>query len=83
MIIRQAGRGGDDGGGELHVYIDDDGDAHVSVTRNRKKHVFQSTEFCTLRGGGRSKNTRQALLALFAAIEADNSADPGAAINFN
>lgn len=83
MIVRQVGRGGDDGGGELHVYVDDDGDAHVSVTRDRKKHVFQSTEFCTLRGGGRSLRTRKALIALFEAMEADNLADPGAAINFN
>lgn len=59
--------------GVLRVGLDNDGDAYVSVWTESGGGV----EFCTSgNGGGKSPRTRQALLALMVAMEADNAADP-------
>lgn len=55
----------------LQVGIDESGDLQVSLWTDRRG--YSSVEFCASggNGGGRSPNTRRALIALMVAIEAD------------
>jgi hypothetical protein len=63
--------------GRLRVIIQDDGDAIVSVVSDPDELRFMpSAEFCTHAGGGRSKHTREAIYALFLAMERDNKERP-------
>ncbi|MCC1496855.1 hypothetical protein [Alcanivorax sp. 1008] len=57
----------------LRVGFDDDRDVYVAVC---DESGMAGVEFCTLgTGGGKSPETRRALIALMAAIERDNKAD--------
>jgi len=60
----------DMGNGKLRLVVDGDGD--VSVALVLPGHGFLSVEFCTPgTGGGRSRRTHKALLALYDAMTAD------------
>ncbi len=62
---------------QLQVHLDGDGDVIVAVTELRHDRLeIASCEFCTGAGGGRSPNTRLALIALMVAIEKDNADSP-------
>lgn len=68
--------------GVLRVMIDNDGDVCVFVGASGQGGEWESgsIEFCAPgSGGGRSPRTREALIALMVAIEADNAAAPAAA----
>lgn len=68
--------------GVLRVMIDNDGDVCVFVGASRQGSGWESgsIEFCAPgSGGGRSPRTREALIALMVAIEADNAEAPRAA----
>lgn len=59
----------------MQVGIDESGDLQVSLWI--EKRGYSSVEFCSgSGGGGRSPNTRRALIALMVAMEADNEASP-------
>lgn len=72
---KAAGRVEDMGQGHLRVVLDSDNDACVAVWDG--KHSA-GIEFCNpgACGGGRSRRTRAALIALMCAIEADNAERP-------
>lgn len=58
----------------LCVGLDGDGDVYVSICDEEHE---ASLEFCTEGlGGGKSPRTREALIALMVAMEADNAEDP-------
>jgi hypothetical protein len=68
--------------GVLRVLLADDGDVCVFIgaSGNGGEWGSASIEFCSPgTGGGRSPSTREALIALMVAIEADNAAAPLAA----
>lgn len=59
----------------LRVGFDGDNDVYLSVTTS---DPGGGIEFCTPGiGGGKSSRTREALIALMLAMEADNAEDPG------
>jgi hypothetical protein len=59
--------------GHLRVTLDASNDVIVEVFNGER---FASVEFCNgAGGGGRSPQTRMALIALMVAIEADNKTD--------
>jgi len=63
--------------GHLRVFIANDGDVSVEVFDGEQ---FASVEFCSCgAGGGRSPNTRAAIVNLAKALDADNKADPSRA----
>jgi hypothetical protein len=68
-VTRQA----DEAGHRLRVFRGDGGDVHVSVM---VAGHWVSVGFCTRQGGGRSPETRRALVALAEAMYADNEATP-------
>jgi hypothetical protein len=72
---RDVGRFGDmSPRAHLRVGLDSDNDAYASVW---DEDGGASVEFCTAgAGGGKSSRTREALIALMVAMEADNAADP-------
>ena len=72
---RDVGRIGDmSTSASLRVGLDGDNDTYVSVWDEKSGG---SVEFCTPgAGGGKSRRTRVALLALMVAMEADNAEDP-------
>jgi hypothetical protein len=47
-----------------------------SIPDSKDHRVSVAIEFCTYSGGGRSPKTREAILALMDAIEADNKENP-------
>lgn len=53
----------------ISVGIDGEGDAYISIG-------LKTVEFCSAFGGGRSPNTRNALITLMEAIEEDNKIGP-------
>lgn len=58
----------------IRVGLDGDGDVYVSVW---DETTGASIEFCNaFNGGGKSPRTREALIELMKAIEADNAEDP-------
>ena len=58
----------------LRVGLDGDCDVYLSI-RDEKGEA--TVEFCTAgAGGGKSPRTREALIALMVAMEADNAEDP-------
>jgi hypothetical protein len=61
--------------GHLRVGLDSDNDVYVSVYNGDSS---SNVEFCNTggNGGGRSPNTRKALIDLMLAIEADNKENP-------
>lgn len=73
--VRDVGRIGDmSASARLRVGLDGDNDVYVSICDENGE---ASLEFCTgMGGGGKSPNTRKALIALMVAIEQDNKADP-------
>lgn len=73
---RDVGRIGDmSPSAHLRVGLDSDNDVYASIW---DEHGGGSIEFCTPgAGGGKSSNTRMALIALMVAMEADNAKDPG------
>lgn len=65
--------------GKLTVMLQRDGDVVVNISQGEKFEEFESAtvEFCAGGGGGgRSMRTREALIALMVAIEADNAERP-------
>lgn len=61
--------------GFIRVLFDVDSDVIVELFDGQ---ASASVEFCTVgSGGGKSPRTREALIALMVAMEADNAADPG------
>lgn len=62
----------------LNVHLQDDGDVLIECWEVRYGRGERAcVEFCTPGpGGGRSPKTREALIALMVAIEADNAANP-------
>jgi hypothetical protein len=67
--------------GKLMIHQQDDGDVIVAVIADPDEKrlgssVCMSAEFCTYAGGGRSPNTRMAIIALMEAIEKDNKENP-------
>lgn len=63
--------------GRLRVMIQEDGDAIIAVIPDPDEGRFlPSAEFCTHAGGGRSKHTREAIYALYKAMERDNEERP-------
>lgn len=72
---RDVGRFGDmSPRAHLRVGLDSDNDAYASVW---DEDGGASVEFCTAgAGGGKSSRTREALIDLMVAMEADNAADP-------
>lgn len=75
---RAVGRQEDMGQGHLRVLLDSDNDVCVAVWDGQRS---VSVEFCNPGGGGggRSGRTREALIELMRAIEADNAATPALA----
>lgn len=73
---RDVGRIGDMSlSASLRLGLDAENDVYVAVTDERG---MGSVEFCFPgSGGGKSPRTREALIALMVAIEADNADDPG------
>lgn len=71
---KDVGRIGDmDPHASIRVGLDDDSDVYVCVA---DANGSTDVEFCTgFNGGGKSPNTRLALINLMLAIEADNAAD--------
>ena len=68
--------------GVLRVLLQDDGDVQVFVGSSGHGEEWESAsiEFCAPgAGGGRSPRTREALIGLMTAIEADNCDAPSAA----
>lgn len=65
----------------LMLGLQDDGDVIVEVHETRHgQYNHAQAEFCTIGpGGGKSPRTREALIALMVAIEADNVASPNRA----
>lgn len=63
--------------GHLRVGLDGDSDVYVEVFNDQQESVA-SVEFCNpgSGGGGRSSQTRRALIALMVAMEADNAERP-------
>lgn len=72
-VAKEVARIGDmDPRAALRVGFDGDHDVYLSTTNG-----VEGVEFCTPgSGGGKSSRTREALIALMVAMEADNSADP-------
>jgi hypothetical protein len=72
---RDVGRYGDmSSSAHLRVGLDSDNDVYVSVY---DEEGGASVEFCTLNGGGgKSRRTREALIKLMLAMEADNTECP-------
>jgi len=67
---------------QMVLHLQDDGDVVLAVTgTGMGSQVHTSTvEFCAGgAGGGRSMRTREALIALMVAMEADNAESPRAA----
>lgn len=66
--------------GRLSLHRQDDGDVIVSVMPDHEKYSRRapsSVEFCIpYSGGGQSKHTHKALVALMVAIECDNAERP-------
>lgn len=65
--------------GVLQILGQDDGDIIVSIVppKEQEHEWMHSVEFCSLGGGGgRSKHTRKALVALALAMEQDNRENP-------
>ncbi len=63
-------RKGDMGAELLQLTMDSENDMVITVVNpNTGQHL--SVEFCTYHGGGKSLNTREALLNLFAAMQRD------------
>jgi hypothetical protein len=63
----------------MQIHIQEDGDIILAILPDPSEEYryAKSVEFCTIgAGGGRSPNTRKALLELFKAIELDNLEDP-------
>lgn len=78
---RSVGRSGDMaplGRSHMTVLLDGDNDAGVAIwDQERGDHGSLATiEFCTSFGGGKSPRTRDALVALMVAMEADNASNP-------
>jgi hypothetical protein len=73
---KDVGRLQDMGPGHMRVGLDGDSDVYVEVCDGKRS---ASVEFCTVgNGGGKSGRTREALIALMVAMEADNAESPGA-----
>lgn len=63
--------------GKLTVMLQRDGDVVVNVCTDAEAGESATVEFCAGgSGGGRSMRTREALIALMVAIEADNAERP-------
>lgn len=65
--------------GKLTVMLQRDGDVVVNICKGDTDQEWESAtvEFCAGgSGGGRSPRTREALIALMVAIEADNAERP-------
>lgn len=78
---RSVGRMGDMAPpGRSHMTVGFDADSDVCVSIWDQEHAqhgaLAGIEFCTSFGGGRSPRTRDALVALMVAMEADNAACP-------
>jgi hypothetical protein len=72
---RDVGRAEDMGQGHLRVSLDGDNDVCVEVFDGKR---FARVEFCNPGGGGggRSRQTRLALVELMRAMESDNAETP-------
>lgn len=79
-VARPVGRMGDmapPGKSHIQVGFDDDNDVCVAIwDAEHGDCQLAGIEFCTGVGGGKSPKTRAALVALMAAIEADNADCP-------
>lgn len=77
---RDVGRVGDmapAGQSHMRVALDNENDACVTIwDASRGEGRSASIEFCTRLGGGKSANTRAALVALMVAMERDNAERP-------
>lgn len=65
--------------GKIQLVLQDDGDVGLSLITESERDGFMwnSIEFCSPgSGGGKSPETRKALLALMVAIEKDNETEP-------
>jgi hypothetical protein len=69
--------------GQLKLHQDDDGDYYVSVYQDDGNGMiveWATVEFCMCgMGGGKSPNTRKALVELAKAMELDNEESPSRA----
>lgn len=63
--------------GRLSVGMDNCGDLIVTILPDPNEYHRLSVEFCTVgSGGGKSDNTRRALVELYKAMRADNEEKP-------
>lgn len=67
--------------GKLSLMMEDDGDVIITVQNSQETLRYRQpgeshVQFCTYSGGSRSLRTRNALIALMEAIEADNQEYP-------